>query len=81
MNRETFVISLARGINNGDVSVDDVRKCGAIMKGLFGKEGLKRVPYPYMIEAVYAYAAHDIGALMQVLTYAMQHVEEPKGSS
>ena len=80
MERETFVLSLARGIINGDVSATDVLKCGAIMTDLFGKERLKRVPYPYLIEAVYAYATHDVNNLMQILTYAMQHTEEPRGS-
>ena len=80
MNRETFVLSLARGIINGDVSAEDVLKCGTIVTELFGKERLKRVPYPYLVEAVYAYAAHDISNLMQILKFAMQHTEEPRGS-
>ena len=80
MDKETFVLSLARGIINGDVSAEDVLKFGAILTELFGKERLKRVPYPYLIEAVHAYAAHDITHLMQILTWAMQHTEEPRGS-
>jgi hypothetical protein len=80
MEQETFVLSLARGIINGDVSAGDVLKCRRIIMELFGKERLKRVPPPYLIEAVYAYAAHDIRNFMQTLLFALPHTEEPKGS-